>query len=104
MGGSTRCTALTLGAKALKSPVVPSEGLPHKKKPAGREPAVPRPHLSVKRKSRPPGRSGDGFRLPVNKTVRPVRRNANLAGGLTVVDPNDRIYSQENWPSMDRLR
>ena len=30
-------TALTLGAKALKSPVVPSEGLPHKKKPAGRD-------------------------------------------------------------------
>ena len=35
MGGSTRCTALTLGAKALKSPVVPSEGLPHKKSPPG---------------------------------------------------------------------
>jgi hypothetical protein len=72
MGGSTRCTALTLGAKALKSPVVPSEGLPHKKKPAAREPAAHYPHLSAKRKSRPPGRSGDGFRLPVNKTVRPV--------------------------------
>ncbi len=39
--GLSRCTALMLGAKALKSPVVPSEGLPHKKKPAGRDTGGP---------------------------------------------------------------
>src|SRR5258706_1296626 len=49
--------------------------------------------------------SGDGFRLSVNKTVRPVRRKCQSGWG-----PhrwwacNDRIYSQGNWPSVDRVR
>src|SRR6266566_4037517 len=37
----------------------------------------------VKRKGRPPGGSGDGFRLPVNKTVRPVRCKCQSGWGLT---------------------